>query len=217
VPRVGTRLARRALDLALALAGLTLVAPLLAVIAALVKVDSSGPVFYVQERVGRGSNSFRLFKFRSMWVGSDRAGALVTGRGDARVTKLGCWLRRTKLDELPQLWNVVRGDMSLVGPRPEVARYVAHYTQEQRRVLAVRPGVTDAATLAFRDEEEVLAAVPLEEREVFYLKEILPRKLEINLAHLDQGIAADVRILWRSVVTLFGLRHGTGGPGSTAT
>jgi lipopolysaccharide/colanic/teichoic acid biosynthesis glycosyltransferase len=173
-------------------------------VAALVKATSKGPVFYIQERVGRFGVPFRLFKFRSMQVGSDRSGALVTGGGDPRVTPVGRWLRRSKLDELPQLWNVARGEMSLVGPRPEVPRYVAHYTPSQRRVLEVRPGLTDPATLAFRDEETRLAAVPLSNRETFYLKEILPRKLEINLAHLDQGIGSDLRVLWRTLAALLG-------------
>jgi len=204
VPGVRRQFARRALDLALALPGLVLLSPLLVGIAALVKATSRGPVLYVQERVGRFGVPFRLFKFRSMRVGSDHAGALVTGEGDPRVTPFGRWLRRTKLDELPQLWNVARGEMSLVGPRPEVPRYVAHYTPVQRRVLEVRPGLTDPATLAFRDEETRLAAVPLSDRETFYLKEILPRKLEINLAHLEQGIEADVRVLWRTLAALLG-------------
>jgi lipopolysaccharide/colanic/teichoic acid biosynthesis glycosyltransferase len=176
----------------------------MAVVAALVKATSRGPCFYSQERVGRFGVPFRLYKFRSMRVGSDRAGALVTGEGDPRVTPVGRWLRRTKLDELPQLWNVVRGEMSLVGPRPEVPRYVAHYTPDQRRVLEVRPGLTDPATLAFRDEEARLAAIPISNREAFYLKEILPRKLEINLAHLEQGILADLGVLWRTLVAVLG-------------
>jgi len=204
VPSVRRQIARRALDLALAIPALVLLAPLLAALAALVRATSPGPAFYSQERVGRFGIPFKLFKFRSMRVGSDRAGALVTGGGDPRVTPLGRWLRRTKLDELPQLWNVARGEMSLVGPRPEVPRYVAHYTPAQRRVLEVRPGVTDPATLAFRDEETRLARVPLSERETFYLKEILPQKLEINLAHLEQGIAADIGVLWRTLRALVG-------------
>ena len=204
MPSVRRQIARRALDLALAIPALVLLAPLLAALAALVRATSPGPAFYSQERVGRFGIPFKLFKFRSMRVGSDRAGALVTGGGDPRVTPLGRWLRRTKLDELPQLWNVARGEMSLVGPRPEVPRYVAHYTPAQRRVLQVRPGVTDPATLAFRDEETRLARVPLSERETFYLKEILPQKLEINLAHLEQGIAADIGVLWRTLRALVG-------------
>lgn len=194
---------KRALDLALAGAGLAALAPLLAVLAALVKLTSPGPVLYVQERVGRGGRPFRLFKFRSMRAGADRAGALVTGGGDPRVTPVGGWLRRTKLDELPQLWNVVRGDMSLVGPRPEVPRYVAHYTSEQRRVLDVRPGITDPASLEFRDEESRLASVPLDQRETFYLQEILPRKLAINRRYLDQRtLLGDLAILVRTVAAL---------------
>jgi len=205
VSRVARSLRRRALDLALAVPGLLLAAPVLLVLALLVKLTSAGPALYAQERIGRYGRPFRLYKFRSMHVGADRSGALVTGAGDPRVTPLGRWLRRTKLDELPQVWNVLCGEMSLVGPRPEVPRYVSYYTPEQCRVLEVRPGITDPATLDFRDEEVRLAAVPLEEREMFYLNEILPRKLEINLAHLEQGVVADLRILWRTVLALVGL------------
>ena len=176
------------------------------------KLSSRGPVLFSQERVGRGGRPFRLLKFRSMRPGSESAGALVTGKGDPRVTSVGRWLRRTKLDELPQLWNVVRGDMSLVGPRPEVPRYVAYYTPEQHRVLEVRPGITDPATLAFRHEEELLGAVPVEKREAYYIREILPRKLELNLSYLRRaGALYDLGVLFRTVAALLGPRGGRSG------
>jgi len=206
VPPVGRwkSLCKRAFDLLVALPALVILSPLIGVVALLVRLDSSGPVLFAQERVGLGGARFQLRKFRSMRHVAGRSGALVTGRGDPRVTRVGRWLRRTKLDELPQLWNVVRGDMSLVGPRPEVPRYVEYFTPAHRRVLEVRPGITDPATLAFRHEEDLLAAVPLGKREEYYLREVLPRKLEINLAYLDRaGFWSDLGVLLATVGALF--------------
>jgi lipopolysaccharide/colanic/teichoic acid biosynthesis glycosyltransferase len=169
-------------------------------VAIAVRLGSAGPVLYTQERVGKDGKSFDLYKFRSMRSGADRDGALVTGGGDPRVTRVGRLLRATKLDELPQLWNVLRGDMSLVGPRPEVPRYVAHYTPDQRRVLAVRPGITDPATLAFRDEEVLLAGVPPAEREAHYVREVMPAKLALNLEYLERcGFWSDLGVIARTV------------------
>ena len=196
-------LAKRVLDLLVSGAGLLLLSPLLFGLGVAVRLTSPGPALYRQERVGRRGRAFRLLKFRSMRVGADRAGALVTGGGDPRITPLGRRLRRTKLDELPQLWNVLRGDMSLVGPRPEVPRYVSFYTPRQRRALEVRPGVTDPATLEYRNEEALLAAVPAAEREEHYLREVMPRKLELNLRYLDRaGFWADLGVLARTLRAL---------------
>jgi lipopolysaccharide/colanic/teichoic acid biosynthesis glycosyltransferase len=200
----------RLLDLILVVPGLVVLSPLLLLLLLLVRLSSRGPALFVQERVGRQGRMFRLYKFRSMRVAPAGQGDLVTGRDDPRITPVGRWLRRTKLDELPQLWNVLRGDMSLVGPRPEVPRYAAAYTAEQRRVLQVRPGITDPATLEFRHEEDLLAGVPPEEREAYYVREVLPRKLEINLAYLDRrGPLSDLGVLLR---TLAALLPGAGGP-----
>lgn len=198
----------RFLDLLLVLPALVLLAPLLLLVGVCVKLTSRGPAVFVQERVGRGGRRFPLYKFRSMRVAPAGSGDLVTGRDDPRITTVGRWLRRTKLDELPQLWNVARGQMSLVGPRPEVPRYVACYTREQRRVLEVRPGITDPATLAFRDEEGLLATVAAEEREAYYLREVLPRKLELNLEYLQQrNTWTDLSVLLRTLAAL--LRRST--------
>jgi lipopolysaccharide/colanic/teichoic acid biosynthesis glycosyltransferase len=187
----------------LAVPGLVVLSPVLLLVAAAVKLTSPGPALFVQERVGRGGSTFRLLKFRSMRLARPGEGDLVTGRDDPRVTGLGRLLRRTKLDELPQLWNVVRGDMSIVGPRPEVPRYVSHYTPEQRRVLEVRPGITDPATLEFRDEEDLLAAVPPERREAYYLDKVLPLKLELNLAYLERrGPGSDLWVIARTLAAL---------------
>ncbi|HEU4950851.1 MAG TPA: sugar transferase [Holophagaceae bacterium] len=171
--------ATRIFDGLAALLGLLILLPFFAIIALLVKLQDRGPVFYRQERVGRGGRPFRIWKFRTMVVDADRAGKPLTVGADPRVTRIGAFLRRWKLDELPQLLNVVAGEMGLVGPRPEVPKYVAHYTEEQRAVLALRPGVTDLASIAYRNESELLAG--LEDPEAHYLQVILPDKIRINL------------------------------------
>ena len=189
---------KRLLDIAGALAGLLLLAPLLAVLAAGVRVTSGAPVLFRQARVGRGGREFTLLKFRSMTVarGTER-GSFDAGRA-ARVTPFGRLLRRTKLDELPQLWNVLRGDMSLVGPRPEVRKWVDVYPARWARVLAVRPGLTDPASIVYRDEEELLAAAPDPERA--YREEVLPRKLSLYEQYVEgRGLGRDVAILWRTL------------------
>jgi lipopolysaccharide/colanic/teichoic acid biosynthesis glycosyltransferase len=183
------RPARLWLDRVLAAVALVVTAPVCALAATAVWCEDGGPVLFRQKRVGRGGVLFELLKFRSMYRHS--AGALVTAAGDRRVTLIGRWLRKFKLDELPQLWNVVRGDMSLVGPRPEVARYVDLDEPVWRRVLAVRPGITDVATLLYRDEERILAAFA--DTEKAYRESVLPEKLALNLAYLER------RTLWRDI------------------
>ena len=180
--RTGYRVAKRGLDLAVAGAGALLLSPLLASIALAVKLDSPGPVLFRQVRVGRGGRPFRILKFRSMRDGA--AGAAVTARGDARITPVGRFLRRWKLDELPQLWNVLAGDMSLVGPRPEVPQYVARFPSDYARILDVRPGITDFAAVEYRDEESVLAAAP--DREAAYVDVVLPAKIALYHRYLDE-------------------------------
>lgn len=189
---------KRAIDLVLSTAGLVVLLPLLVVVAILIKLDSRGPVFYRQVRVGHRGRPFTILKLRSMYVESDRTGGALTVRSDPRVTRVGRWLRRSKLDELPQLVNVLLGHMSLVGPRPEVPKYVALYTPEQRRVLEVRPGITDLASITFRDENDLLNAADDPER--VYVDEILPKKLAISLEYVDRrGIIEDFRIMWHTV------------------
>ncbi|MCA2963457.1 MAG: sugar transferase [Acidobacteriota bacterium] len=172
---------RNLVDRVVCLAGLVALAPVLVVIAGLVRWGDGGPVLFRQVRVGRCGRSFVLLKFRSMRV--DPGGPAITAAGDGRVTRLGRWLRAYKLDELPQLWNVVRGDMSLVGPRPEVRRYVDPGDPVWQRVLSVRPGITDLATLVYRNEEQLLAGSAEPER--FYREEILPEKLRLNLRYFE--------------------------------
>ena len=187
-------LARRGFDLTASVAGLVILGPVLALVAALVAATSPGPVLYRQERVGRRGRPFRIYKFRTMRTDAEASGGQLTVGDDPRITSLGRWLRAAKLDELPQLLNVVKGDMALVGPRPEVPRYVAMYTARQRRVLSVRPGITDPASIAYRDEGGVLAAA--EDPERAYVETIMPHKLELNLAYLKRRtLTRDVAVI----------------------
>jgi lipopolysaccharide/colanic/teichoic acid biosynthesis glycosyltransferase len=191
---------RRALDFVFAILGLALLAPLFAVIATAIKLGDRGPVFFSQVRVGRRGRPFRVHKFRTMIPHAESQGMPLTVGGDRRITAVGRWLRGTKLDELPQLWNVMKGEMSFVGPRPEVPRYVAFYTLEQRRVLEVRPGITDPASLQFIDEASVLTRCS--NPEAAYIKLVMPHKLAINLNYLRRRtLASDLFVvmatLWR--------------------
>ncbi len=189
---------KRCYDLLWAALGLVVLSPVLLLIALRIRLAGDGPVFFQQQRVGQGWRLFWLWKFRTMKVGAAGQGPCITRRGDDRVTPVGRWLRRTKLDELPQLWNVLRGDMSLVGPRPEVLQYVTRYTRAQRAVLALKPGITDLATLEFRDEEDRLAAAS--DAEAFYLEHCLPRKIELNLQYAWQAsLWWDTRIILQTL------------------
>ena len=176
---------KRAYDIVLSACGLAVVSPLLLVIAALIKLADGGAVFYRQPRLGLRGRPFDIWKFRTMVPGADRMGSLVTGDRDPRITGVGRILRKTKLDELPQLWNVLKGEMSLVGPRPEVAKYVERYTPEQRQILNLKPGVTDLASLQFRNEELLLKDA--EDVEEFYVQHCIPRKLQLNLQYADKA------------------------------
>jgi lipopolysaccharide/colanic/teichoic acid biosynthesis glycosyltransferase len=185
---------RRAFDVTAAGLGLVVLSPLFAVVAVAVKASSPGPVFFRQERVGRGGRTFRIHKFRTMRADAERLGGQLTVGADPRITSVGAFLRKSKIDELPQLIDVVQGTMALVGPRPEVPRYVALYTAEQRRVLDVRPGITDPASIQYSDESAVLVAAADPERA--YVDEIMPHKLAINLAYLARRtLASDVGVI----------------------
>lgn len=175
---------KRIIDVVVSACALLLFCPLLLVISVLVKLTSPGPVFYLQNRVGINGRLFKIVKFRSMVVGADSAGPGITASGDRRVTELGARLRRFKLDELPQLWNVFKGDMSLVGPRPELPLYVENYDSSQQKVVGVRPGLTDRASIDFRWEEELLAQCA--DPQQFYREKVLPRKLALNLEYIDK-------------------------------
>lgn len=189
---------KRAFDLVMSLAGIVLLLPLLLAVALWVKLDSRGPVLFRQERVGRGGRRFRILKFRTMAATQEPRGPAITVGADPRITRAGHVLRRLKLDELPQLGNVLWGDMSFVGPRPEVPRYVAMYTDEQRQVLRVRPGITDPASLTYRRESDMLAGVA--DPETYYVREIMPAKLRMNLEYLQrQSFCRDLAIIVKTV------------------
>ncbi len=179
--------------------GLVATIPLWVPIAVAVRLSSPGPVLHRATRVGRGGEPFTLLKFRSMRVGP--SGPAVTGARDPRITAVGRVIRRTKLDELPQLLNVLRGDMSLVGPRPEDPRYVAHYAPDERVVLAVRPGITGAASVEYRDEEQILADA--DDVEAAYLSMVLPAKLAIELKYVgERSVRGDLALLWATAVAV---------------
>lgn len=193
---------KRAFDLFAALFGLLLLAPLLVAIGAAVRFTSRGPAIHRGRRVGRREVPFEVLKFRSMRIEPDASQAPLTRAADPRITPLGRFLRRTRLDELPQLVNVVRGEMSLVGPRPEDPRYVAFYDERQKRLLQIRPGITSPASLAYRDESSLLGRDDWEET---YVREILPRKLEIDLGYFGTrpSFSSDLRILLATVASVF--------------
>lgn len=192
---------KRLFDLAFSTFFLFTLFPLFLFIAILIKLDSPGPVFYRAERVGKEEKLFKIYKFRSMAADAASKGPGITPQGDPRVTRVGYWLRRFKLDELPQLINVCKGEMSLVGPRPEDPRYVALYTPEQRRVLSVRPGITSAASVRYRHEEKLLIGTDWED---IYLQVILPEKLKIDLDYIQRRtFATDLSIIWQTFLALF--------------
>jgi lipopolysaccharide/colanic/teichoic acid biosynthesis glycosyltransferase len=192
---------KRGLDIVASTVGLTILSPVMLGIGIAIKLHDGGPVFYRATRVGRGGRPFRLYKFRTMVVGADRKGPGITASGDERVTPAGRWLRKTKLDELPQLLNVLTGDMSLVGPRPEDPAYVTLYTPEQREVLRVRPGITSAASLAFRNEESMLSGP---DWETTYRNVVMPAKLKIDLDYLvGRNLWSDLGIIIRTLGAIF--------------
>jgi lipopolysaccharide/colanic/teichoic acid biosynthesis glycosyltransferase len=192
---------KRVFDVIVATLGLLVLAPLFVIAGVWITVTSPGPIFYRARRVGLNGALFNLYKFRSMVVDADCIGAGITAGDDPRITRAGRFLRRAKLDELPQLINVLKGDMSMVGPRPEDPRYVESYTPEQRRVLTVRPGITSWASIEYRHEEQLLSASTGDE---VYRREIMPQKLTLDLQYLDrQSLQLDLNILWRTFLALF--------------
>ncbi len=193
---------KRALDVFVSAIGLIFLLPVLVIIACWIKLCSVGPVFYRQIRIGQNGHQFQILKFRSMVVDAAKIGLGITVSGDNRVTSVGRFLRRYKLDELPQLLNVLCGDMSLVGPRPELPSYVAKYTAEQRLVLTARPGITDPASLAYRHEEELLARQ--RDPDDFYRSQILPDKLARNACYIQEiSLKGDLRIILETLSSSF--------------
>lgn len=192
---------KRLFDVGCCVLGLIVLAPILLLIALLIRTDSKGPILYVQERIGLNGRPFYIFKFRTMVMDADKKGLLTVGGKDPRVTRIGYSLRRYKLDELPQLFNVLKGDMSLVGPRPEVKKYVDLYSSSQREVLTVKPGITDYASIVFVDENDILAKSA--DPEQAYIQEIMPAKLALNRKYIDEkGLLTDLRIIAKTLLRI---------------
>lgn len=189
---------KRLFDITLSIPGLILLSPLFIILAIWIKKDSKGPVFYKQIRIGKDGREFYLYKFRSMRQGADKQGLLTVGGKDPRITKSGSFIRTYKLDEFPQLINVLKGDMSIVGPRPEVPKYVALYTADQQKVLSVKPGISDWASIYFRNENELLAQA--ENPEEFYVSEVMPQKLSMNLKYINNNnLFIDLKIILNTI------------------
>ncbi len=192
---------KRLCDILLSGVGLILLSPLLIVVAIWIKLDSAGPVFYRQVRVGRHNKDFRIYKFRSMYVDSDKRGLITIGGHDPRVTRAGYYIRKAKIDELPQLINVFIGDMSFVGPRPEVRKYVDMYTAEQLHVLDIRPGITDAASIKYRNENEILEKQA--DPEQYYVDVIMQDKLRINLEYVaHHSLLSDLKLIFNTFIAI---------------
>lgn len=192
---------KRLFDVVASGVGLLLLSPLFLLVAIWIKLDSPGPVFYRQVRVGRYNRDFRIFKFRSMRVGSDKGSLVTIGGRDPRVTRSGYFIRKFKIDELPQLINVFVGDMSLVGPRPEVRHYVDYWTKEQLHVLDVRPGITDPASIKFRNENELLEKA--DDPEKYYIEVIMQEKLRLYLEYVEkQSFWYDLKLIFQTILAI---------------
>lgn len=192
---------KRLFDIFCSSIGLIILSPILLLLALLIKLESKGPVFFLQTRVGLNNTDFKLFKFRSMFMDAEKRGQLTVGMRDPRITRMGYYLRKFKLDELPQLLNVIKGDMSLVGPRPEVRKYVNLYNTKQMQVLTVRPGITDYASIKFINENELLAQA--NDPEAFYISDIMPQKLELNISYIEQkGFFKDISLILKTFLKI---------------
>ena len=190
---------KRLFDITLSLIGLTVMLPLFALVAILIKIDSSGPVFYKHRRVGKNFKPFGVYKFRTMVKDADKIGPQITSGGDPRITTIGRFLRKSKIDELPQLINVLKGDMSLVGPRPEVEGYVTLYKKDYQEILKVRPGITDISSVIYRDEESVLKEQP--DPEEYYKNILLPKKIQLAKKYVkNQSLLLDLKIILATIL-----------------
>lgn len=188
---------KRTFDVVMSSIGLVLLSPFFLLISLLIKMDSKGPVFFKQVRVGRYERNFKILKFRTMITDAEKRGAQITVGRDSRITRVGHLLRKSKLDELPQLINVLKGDMSLVGPRPEVPKYTQYYNKMQKRIFEIRPGITDYASIKYRDENEILAISS--DPEKTYIEEIMVDKLNLNLEYLQKkSLTTDIKIIFKT-------------------
>lgn len=192
----------RIFDVILSSLGIILLLPVFLIVSIIILLESPGGVFYIQERIGKGAIPFSLIKFRSMRTGSDTKGLLTVGMADNRITKVGLFIRKYKLDELPQLFNVFIGDMSLVGPRPEVKKYVDLYSSEQRKVLSMRPGMTDLASIVYSNENELLEKQANPEQ--YYIDEIMPRKIELNMEFINSpSLLKYFSLIFKTIIKIF--------------
>jgi len=192
---------KRIFDLVLAIPSIVILSPIFLLCAVLIKIETSGPVFFTQERMGRGWKPFRLYKFRTMVKDASRIGPSVTSANDPRITRVGRILRKLKIDEMPQIINVIKGDMSVIGPRPEVRKYVEAFRDDYKDVLRIKPGMTDYALIAFRNEEEILSK--FEDMEEGYLKEVLPKKIELYRKYMEEmSLLTDVKIFFKTILEI---------------
>ena len=205
----GSLAAKRVFDVVMAAGMLVILSPVMGVIAVMIRTDSPGPVFYRQERVTENGRKFRIHKFRSMVTGADRIGSLVTVDGDARVTKIGKFIRKYRLDELPQLLDILSGDMSFVGTRPEVPKYVDRYTEEMLATLLLPAGVTSEASIRYKDEAELLDGVEEEKIDDIYVEKLLPGKMKYNLDAIRHfSVRSDLATMFRTVGAVLGKEYG---------
>ena len=193
------KIIKRIFDFTASFLGCIILIPVFISIAILIKLDSKGPIFFKQKRVGKDGKEFEILKYRTMVVDAEKLGKQITVGDDSRITKIGKFLRKYKLDELPQLFNVLKGDMSLVGPRPEVPKYVNIYNESEREVLKVKPGITDFASIEYRDENEILGNV--ENPEEYYINAIMKHKLQLNLEYINKNnIFLDIKIIFKTLL-----------------
>lgn len=192
-------LTKRVFDFFAAFVGIIVISPILIIVSVVIKIDSPGKVMFLQKRVGKGEKEFYIYKFRTMVTDAEKLGKQITVGKDSRITKVGAFLRKYKIDELPQLFNVLKGDMSLVGPRPEVPKYVALYSKEQKKVLSVRPGITDLASLRYSDENEILGKV--DNPEEHYINVIMRDKLNLNLEYIEKSnLFFDISLIIKTII-----------------
>jgi len=193
---------KRLFDIIFSILGILILSPFLIILSISIMLTSAGGTFYKQIRVGKNGKEFKLFKYRTMRIGADKSGSLTVGMRDSRITAIGFYLRKYKLDELPQLFNILLGDMSFVGPRPEVPKYVALYSAEQRAVLKVKPGITDYASIVYSEENELLANT--ENPEELYIERILPAKLKLNMRYINEmNLVTDVKVILKTIGKIF--------------
>lgn len=193
---------KRIFDIVASLVGLIILSPMLIIVSICIKLDSKGPIFFKQKRVGKNKKIFEIYKFRTMVTDAEKLGKQITVGNDSRITKVGKFIRKCKLDEFPQLINVVKGEMSLVGPRPEVPRYVELYDEYQKQILLVRPGITDYASIEFRNENEILEnSINPEE---IYIEEIMTRKIELNMKYIRNiSLFEDIKMIIKTIYVIF--------------